>query len=186
MKGVGREKYMKISSMVLVFLFVFSWAGIPPLMSANELSAVTAEGPSIGDVDGEGAETVCDAILALQGIVGLVDIDGNTGARIDMNGDGAIDVSDAISILRRIANNQEPFPAEPGGRIDGASAQSTTMLIESTMAQVGNNVDVTFSVTDPIDIAGFSIKINYDRDSLEFVECQFHIEQGIMAINRIR
>lgn len=153
---------------MLVFLFVFSWAGFHPLMLSDDTSLVAAEGSISDDVHGDGRIDVCDAILALRGIVGLADE--SMAARADTNGDGVTDVDDAVFILRRVANNQEVFYSEPKGEIDGASVQTTTMVIERMIGEVGDEIDVTFSVTDPIDIAGFQIKVHYDPGSLKYVK----------------
>lgn len=53
-----------------------------------------------GDVDGNGAVTIADAILALRCAMGLIDLTTEQSEAGDMNGDGSISIADAVMILR--------------------------------------------------------------------------------------
>ena len=53
-----------------------------------------------GDVDGDGAVTVNDALICLRGAMGLVGLTPMETAACDVNGDGNVDVTDALMILR--------------------------------------------------------------------------------------
>ncbi|MFY9114328.1 MAG: CAP-associated domain-containing protein [Dethiobacteria bacterium] len=55
-----------------------------------------------GDVNGDGAVCVSDAILVLQDVVGIRSLSAGERERADLNGNGKVDVSDAIRILRII------------------------------------------------------------------------------------
>lgn len=60
------------------------------------------ETPSLpsGDVNGNGAVEVSDAVLALRNAIGLLELTPDQIERADMNNDGVVQVADAVSILR--------------------------------------------------------------------------------------
>lgn len=53
-----------------------------------------------GDVDGDGAVTVMDALLAMRCGMGLIELDEEAAARADFDGSGGVTISDAVLILR--------------------------------------------------------------------------------------
>ncbi len=57
---------------------------------------------SEGDVDGSGAVSVTDALLALRHAMSIITLDSGAILRGDLNGDGLIDATDAILILRAV------------------------------------------------------------------------------------
>ena len=57
---------------------------------------------SEGDVDGSGAVSVTDALLALRHAMSIITLDSGAILRGDLNGDGLIDVTDAILILSAV------------------------------------------------------------------------------------
>ena len=56
-----------------------------------------------GDVNGDGAVTVLDAIMVLQHNAGLITLEGSAAAAADFTGDGQIGADDAVMVLRRNA-----------------------------------------------------------------------------------
>jgi len=68
-----------------------------------------------GDLSGDGAVNVDDAIILLRSIVGLTQLTPEQERCADVNEDGKIDVADAIVILRYIVGLVDELPVEPDG-----------------------------------------------------------------------
>ena len=66
-----------------------------------ELRGLSCE-PAIlsGDLDSSGGVSVADAVLALRGAMGLIELTDHQQLAGDMNSDGVVSVADAVSILR--------------------------------------------------------------------------------------
>ena len=79
------------------------------------VEATFQERPDVtpGDLTGDGAVNVQDAIWLLRSIVGLVELTPAQEAAADVNSDGIVNVADAILILRYIVGLISSFPAAP-------------------------------------------------------------------------
>lgn len=66
-----------------------------------------------GDINGDGAVNVGDAIMLLRSIVGLLTLTPRQVAAADVCADGKIDVGDAITILRYIVGLVHEIPVNP-------------------------------------------------------------------------
>lgn len=80
------------------------------------LATLSADAPgeyACGDVNRDGSIDVSDAILLLQSIVGITDLDEEQRALADVYRDGAVDVNDVITILRHVVQIVEELPVDP-------------------------------------------------------------------------
>ena len=70
--------------------------------------------PSVvyGDVTGEGDVTVDDALLALQGAVGKIQLTEQQTKAADVDGTQGVTVSDALLILQKAVGKIEGLPIE--------------------------------------------------------------------------
>lgn len=67
------------------------------------MTALIGAGALPGDVDGDGAVTSSDALLALRYAMGLSEGSALDLTAADMDGDGSVTSADALLILRRAA-----------------------------------------------------------------------------------
>ena len=58
---------------------------------------------SLGDVDGDGQISALDALLLLQHINDLVNLNAEQFERADLNGDGRLTASEALRILQYVS-----------------------------------------------------------------------------------
>ena len=76
-----------------------------PIHAVGGTLTVVGEGPAVrrkGDVNGDGAITITDAVLALQMAVQLISPTPDQLFAADINGNGAVSVGDAVAILRAV------------------------------------------------------------------------------------
>lgn len=74
-------------------------------ISFNDITleyAIERVGETLGDVDGNGAIDILDALMAVNMILGLHEATEEQMARADMNGDGVINVLDVVGVINAI------------------------------------------------------------------------------------
>ena len=101
-----------------------------------------AEGPVIGDIDGNGQVTNYDAIMLQNYLAGLETLTGEQLAAADFNGDGRVDYRD-LSALQSYLGLQTPTLAVT---VDGFEVGKTPADITYSFAST--NLGVTFSEED--------------------------------------
>ena len=65
-----------------------------------------------GDTDGDGENSVTDALLTLQGSVAKINLTAEQSAAADVDGDGKVSVTDALLILQKSVGKIQSFPVE--------------------------------------------------------------------------
>ena len=68
--------------------------------------------PAYGDVDGDDAVRVKDALVILQTVVGKTELTQEQFVKADVNGDETIGAADALLVLKKVVGNIDRFPVE--------------------------------------------------------------------------
>ena len=101
---------MKILKVLPILLLAVLLLAARPYTSAD----AAPNTPAVGDADGDGTITSCDASLILQSIVGLTVLDEDAACRADVNGDGTVGADDAAAVLRYFVRLTDDLDAVRG------------------------------------------------------------------------
>ena len=122
-----------------------------------------------GDLNGNGAVEIGDALRALEIAVKKREMDACSLKSGDLNGDNVIDSADAV-MLQRLAVGMRinPTAATKAGEVDpmllGVILEGTDYVmvsLEGGAAPVGTNVDVPIWIDNPQGLSGFDVWISY-------------------------
>lgn len=117
----GSEVILAVGEYTVVFTSFDGWDEPEDLTGVNVSPGVTTQltvsyKPWYGDIDRSAAVDIDDVVLLLQHALNLTDITADYGSgallRSDVNGDGKVNVQDAILILRYVVGLIQEFPVE--------------------------------------------------------------------------
>ena len=123
----------------------------------------------VGDLNGNGAVEIGDALYALMIAVKKRDMDACSLKAGDLNGDNVIDSADAVMLQRMAAGMSiNPRAVAKAGEADEMllsvilEGQDYVMVsLENGAAPVGTNVDVPIWIDNPGGLSGFDVWISY-------------------------
>ena len=93
----------KLLCFCLVLLFAVT--AVLPAVGADEAKTKT-----LGDVNGDGVINTEDALMVLQSVVGITELDENAAKAADVNSDEKIDTQDALGILQYVVGIRAELP----------------------------------------------------------------------------
>jgi len=144
----------------------------PVPLSLEDGSLTVSNAYSRGDVNGDGAVNVADAVLALQIASGQTTPTPHQQIACDVNGDAACDSADATLILCYAAYddwNVCGAPAAQTGAMMLGTSNVVTLTLGAVSGSAGQTVTVPINITNGPEFAGGTLTFRYDPTRMTFV-----------------